>query len=82
MDKEIAIALITTLVTAMTSLIGILISNKLSNYRIKKLEEKVDKHNSLIERMYKVEDDVCDLKKEVKEIKEVGFRLIPRNQKS
>jgi len=28
---------------------GILVSNKLTNYRIAQLESKVDKHNSLVE---------------------------------
>ena len=37
---------------------GILTANKLSNYRIQKLEEKVEKHNNLIERMFKVEHKI------------------------
>lgn len=35
---------------------GIFATSKLTEYRIKKLEEKVEKHNNLIERMYRVED--------------------------
>lgn len=31
---------------------GILVANKLVNYRLEQLEKKVDKHNSLIDRMY------------------------------
>lgn len=31
---------------------GILVANKLTNYRIEQLEKKVDKHNSLIEWKY------------------------------
>jgi hypothetical protein len=31
---------------------GILVSNRLTNYRIEQLEKKVDKHNSLVEWKY------------------------------
>lgn len=34
---------------------GILVTNKLVNYRLEQLEKKVDKHNSVIERMFKIE---------------------------
>ena len=44
---------------------GILISNKLVNYRIEQLERKVEKHNNLIERMSVVEGKIkvitCEL---------------------
>lgn len=34
---------------------GILTANKLSNYRIEQLEKKVEAHNTLIDRVYKLE---------------------------
>lgn len=34
---------------------GILVSSRLTNYRIEQLEKRVDKHNNLIERTYKLE---------------------------
>ena len=34
---------------------GILVANKLSNYRIEQLEKKVEKHNQVVERVYKLE---------------------------
>lgn len=43
------------------SLAGILVSNKLSNYRIQQLEKKVEKHNTIIERVYKLEQRVEDI---------------------
>lgn len=54
--------LITTLGTSFVALVSIFVTNSLSAYRIKQLECKVDKHNTLIERMYKVEgrmDTIC-----------------------
>lgn len=37
---------------------GIVINSKLSNYRIEQLEKKVDRHNNLIERMFKAEESI------------------------
>ena len=42
---------------------------KLLDYRLKKLEEKQDRHNSMIERMYKVEGAVTELQHEVNDLK-------------
>ena len=55
MNIEIITALIAFGGTVAGSFGGILIANRLTNYRIAKLEEKVDKHNNLIERMTAVE---------------------------
>lgn len=41
---------------------GILTSNKLVDFRLKSLEEKVEKHNSVVERTYKLEGEVATLK--------------------
>jgi hypothetical protein len=35
---------------------GILTSNKLTGYRIQKLEEQVAKHNNVVERVFRLED--------------------------
>ena len=34
---------------------GVLASAKLTNYRLEQLEKKVEKHNSLVDRTYKLE---------------------------
>lgn len=52
----IAIAILSLAGTLGGSYMGVRASNKLTNYRIDKLEEKVDKHNNLIERTYKLEE--------------------------
>ena len=36
---------------------GIVTSNKLTGYRIEQLEKKVDKHNNVIERVFRLEDN-------------------------
>ena len=67
--KEIIIAVISGLCVAIPSLIATISSNKkttsLMMYRIEQLEKKQDKHNTLIERTYKLEEDVKLIKEEV-----------------
>ena len=50
--------------TVVGTFAGILTSTKLTNYRLEQLEKKVDKHNNLVERMYRLESDVKILKEE------------------
>ena len=58
------------IIVALISLAGIIItsiiSNSLIKWRLSALEEKVDKHNNLIERMYVVETELKDLKENIK----------------
>lgn len=67
--EEIIIAIISGLCVAIPSLIATISSNKkttsLMMYRIEQLEKKQDKHNTLIERTYKLEEDVKLIKEEV-----------------
>lgn len=42
-------------------------SMALIEYRLKQLEEKVNKHNNLIERTYQLEKEVAILQEEIKE---------------
>ena len=61
MSIEIITSFLTVTATCITALGGILISNKLTIYRIAQLEEKVNKHNNVIERVFKLEQKVEDL---------------------
>lgn len=56
MDSTIIVAIIAFAGTAIGSVAGVLASNKLTLYRISQLEEKVNKHNNLIDRTYKLEE--------------------------
>lgn len=66
MGENITIALITLVGSGLGSLVGILASAKLTNYRIEQLEKKVDKHNSVIDRTYKLEQDFCLIDEKIK----------------
>ena len=52
----IIIALIGLAGSAIGSILGVLTSAKLTSYRIEQLEKRVQAHNNLIERTYKLEE--------------------------
>lgn len=54
MSTEIIVSLISLAGTILTVLCG----NRLTAYRISQLEDKVNKHNNLIDRMYMLENRV------------------------
>lgn len=64
--ENIVVALIALVGTAIGSITGILTANKLTNYRIEQLEKKVEKHNSVIERVYKLEKHEAVVDEEIK----------------
>ena len=53
MTEVVIVALLSLVGTLIGSLGGIMAANKLTNYRIQQLEEKVEKHNKVIERKMK-----------------------------
>jgi hypothetical protein len=55
--------------SAVGSLAGVLASNKLMQYRIQQLETKVNKHNSIVERTYKLEGEVKELQHDIRDLK-------------
>lgn len=73
--SDIIVALIAFAGTALGSITGILSANKLTTYRISQLEQKVNKHNNLIERMTIVERDSKSHQHQIDELKEEVLRL-------
>lgn len=69
MSDAVLIALITLCGSGLGSLCGIMISNRLTNYRIEQLEKKVDKHNTIIERTFILEGDMKLVKQEIVDLK-------------
>ena len=66
----IIVAIIGATSSAFGGLIGVIINTKLITYRIEQLEIKVNKHNNLIERTYKLETAKEVTEKEIEDIKE------------
>ena len=56
--ESIIVAIITGGLAFLGTLISSMISNSKTLYRIEQLEKAQNKHNSLIERMYKVEKSI------------------------
>ncbi len=68
MNSEILVALISFAGTA----VGSIVANSLTNYKIEELKKQVEKHNSMIDRVYKLEaaDQV-----RTEEIKVINHRI-------
>jgi hypothetical protein len=64
--ENVILTVISLIGTLGGSFLGVMQANKLSNYRISQLEDKVNKHNNLIDRMYKVETRVTLIEDEMK----------------
>ncbi len=64
MDNSILVAVLSLLGTAFGSVAGILAANRLVVYRIEQLEQKVAKHNNLVERVYRLESRVEVMEKQ------------------
>ena len=67
---EVIVAIISGLCVAIPSIIStVIVNNRNKNlliYRVGSLEEKVNKHNNLIDRMYKVESRVTVIEDEIR----------------
>lgn len=55
MNETIIVSLISLIGTLGGTFGGIIVSNKLTNYRLEQLEKKVNEHNNLIKRTYELE---------------------------
>ena len=69
MSEAVIVAILSLLGTLVGSLAGIMKANKLTNYRIAQLEKKVEKHNSVIERVYKLEKEEAVIQEEINQTK-------------
>lgn len=67
MPAEVITAALSLVGTLVGTLGGIALSSNLTNYRIEQLEKKVEKHNNLITRTYKLEQEFAVMDEKVKE---------------
>ena len=66
MTADMIVAILSGVGTLLGSICGVLASNRLTTYRIKQLEEKVDKHNQVIDRVYQLERQGAVVDEEIK----------------
>lgn len=71
MSDTIIVAIIGLCGSAAGAFGGILISAKLTQYRLEQLEKKVQAHNSLIERTYKLEGQMTEVQHDIRDLKAV-----------
>lgn len=66
MSDNIISALIGIIPTIIVAVFSIVSNNQVIKVRIDELEKKVEKHNQIVERMYKAESDIKVLQEESK----------------
>ena len=60
--NEFIIGIVPSIVSLLSIIITSVIANSLIKYRVEQLEKKIEKHNQVIERVYKLETEVEDIK--------------------
>lgn len=69
MNEAVIVALLGFAGTLLGSLFGVLAAQKLTQYRLAQLEEKVNKHNNLIDRTYKLEGRMTEAEHDINDLK-------------
>ena len=69
MSDTVVVAAFSLTGTVIGSLGGILAANKLIAYRIEQLEKKVQAHNSLVERTYKLEGRMSEAEHNIRDLR-------------
>ena len=69
MSDTVIVACLSLFGTVIGSGLGVIASNKLVQYRLEQLEKKVQAHNNLVERTYKIEGHLEECMHDMKELK-------------
>lgn len=69
MDPTVIAALLSLAGSLAGTFAGIVVSSKLTNYRLEQLEAKVAAHNKVVERTFKLEGQVLELQHDVRDLK-------------
>ena len=69
MTSEIIVAVLGLAGTLAGSFLGVLAAGKLTQFRLKQLEDKVSQHNRIIERTYILEGQMHEVQHDIKELK-------------
>lgn len=72
MANEVLVAIISFAGTAVGSIVAVVTANSLTNFKIEDLRKQVEKHNTIVDRVYKLEasDQV-----RTEEIKVINHRI-------
>ena len=69
MSETIIVALIGLAGSAIGAFAGVMASAKLTNFRLQQLEEKVNKHNNMVERTYRLEGRMDEAEHDIRDLK-------------
>lgn len=69
MTEAVIVAALGFAGTLTGSLLGVVAAQKLTQYRLQQLEEKVSKHNNLIERTFRLEGQMQECQHDIKDLK-------------
>lgn len=69
MSDTVIVALLSVVGTMIGSGLGVVTSQKLTQYRLELLEKKVEAHNNLVERMYHLEGVADEFRTEINDLK-------------
>ena len=69
MHEAVIVAVLGFAGTLTGSLFGVLTAQKLTQYRLAQLEDKVNKHNNLVERTFRLEGQLSECCPDIKELK-------------
>lgn len=67
--NEIIVAALGFAGTLAGSLLGVITAQKLTQYRLAQLEEKVNRHNNLIERTFRLEGRMDEAEHDIRDLK-------------
>lgn len=69
MSDTVIVGLLSLMGTVMGSGLGVLASQKLTQFRLEQLEKRVHAHNNLIERTYRLEGQMSQCRHEIEDLK-------------
>ncbi len=69
MSDVVLVAIISGVFTLVGSMLGVIASAKMTNYRLAQLEKQVERHNSVIERTFRLEGRMDECEHEVRDLK-------------
>jgi uncharacterized membrane protein YgaE (UPF0421/DUF939 family) len=72
MSETVVVGLLAFLGTVIGSVVSIVTSNTLTNYKIDELKKQVEKHNNLIERTFRLEERESVLETKVEQLEKGG----------
>jgi len=70
MSETVLVALLSLLGTLLGSLSGVVATGKLTSFRLQQLEDKVARHNSVVERTYALEGRMNEAEHDIRDLKQ------------